>query len=687
MFKLPDNLKKLDFLKESDKKKLQLLFLSTLVGIIGGLGAVMFRLLIKLVNLTLVKFPNTISSDFNPLIIVLAPTVGGLIVGAIVYFGAREAKGHGVPEIIQSVNIDDGKMRWRVPFVKILASAITIGSGGSAGREGPIAQIGGGFASVLAQKFHLSKDDSKTLVIAGVSAGISATFNAPLGGVLFGYEVIRRDRKTFSILPLIISSVVGTTIGEIFLGTDPAFNFPFYTANNSFRNIFLFTLLGISMGFFAVLWVRSFYIIEELLEKIPISPILLAGFGGMMVGLIELKIPEVNGISYDPIDDAFALKFALQTLIILALAKILATSLSIGSGGSGGVFAPTLFQGVMLGSFFGLILVDLGYSDVPVNVFALLGMAALFAGSARAPLTAIIMTSEMVNDFELIIPLMFAVISSWLISGIFLSEDIYTLKIKKRGIDFTPSIDILDEIPVSEVMVKQPISVSPKDRIEYIIELMEKTGHTGYPVVFNGELIGVITEHDVDKALSHVEMQNWIVSEICTKNVFYTIQEHPLSLAFAKMAKKNVNRLPVVTHNNPNQLVGWITRSDIMRIYLQKKSFNKTEEFEYQLLEKTQKDEFTPIKTSKPVEIHQESDTLERFQICSECNSYQSIFNKSCSNCGNQLKSCFICDKGFVPSDNTINCQQCNTFFHDKHFFDDTQMKVCPNCREVSLQS
>ncbi len=571
------------FLKHQDKRKFKLLGLSILIGIIGGLGAVLFREMISFVNMVLYELPNSYFNS-SPIMTVISPTIGGLIVGALVYYFAREAKGHGVPEIVESVNLNDGKMRVRVPFIKILASAITIGSGGSAGREGPIAQIGGGAASAIAQKMNLSKDEAKTLVIAGVSAGISATFNAPLGGVLFGYEVIRRDQKQFNIFPLIISSVVATTVGEIFLGTEPAFIFPRYGEYDLISNIPFFILLGVIMAIFAIFWTKSFYFIEDALERIKISPILLAGLGGLGVGIIELFIPEVNGITYAPIDNALALKYTVLSLILYTFAKLVATALSIGSGGSGGIFAPTLFQGVMLGTAYGLILYNVGFSTANADIFALLGMAALFAASARAPLTAIIMISEMVNDFNLIIPLMFTVVTAWIISTMMMRDDIYIIKLKRRGVAFSSAIDILDDIQVSEIMITNPITVSPKDRIEDVLEIMHNTNHTGFPVVEGGILKGIITEHDIDRALTIKEMKLWSVNEICSKKLFVITPNCSLSEAFIIFAKKGINRLPVVEKHN-KKLVGWLTRSDIMRFYLKKKSLNIVEEYEMNTLE------------------------------------------------------------------------------------------------------
>lgn len=557
------------------------LLLAILVGIIGGLGAIVFRLLINFFFTILVVFPRVISGNniaLKDFLTVLSPTLGGLIVGAMVYYFASEAKGHGVPEIVEAVNLKNGRMRIRVPFVKIIASAITIGSGGSAGREGPIAQIGGGFASVLSQKMHLSAEESKTMVVAGVSAGIAATFNAPLGGVLFGIEIIRRDLRSFSVLPLVTASVIGTAIGDSVLGEQPAFIFPQYYLTFNVWNIPILIIFGGIMAVIAFLWVRGFYKIEFLFEKLPIMPIFIAGLGGLIVGILELFYPQVSGISYAPIDAAFALELPFATLLVLAIAKFLATSASIGSGGSGGVFAPTLFIGVMLGTAFGLILESMGIGRIPIPVMALLGMAALFSGAARAPLTAIIMTSEMTNDFQLILPLMFTVITAWVITSLLLKrEDIYTLKLRARGVKFTPAIDTLEDLTVKEIMIKNPLFVHDSDTVNAVLKLIRESGHTGYPVMKGKELFGIVTEHDINK--NDIEFDTTRVFEICCKEVIAISMDQSVSNAFLKMLEKRVNRLPVVRSQNSLDMVGWITRSDIMKAYWISKTLETNEEF------------------------------------------------------------------------------------------------------------
>lgn len=571
----------------------RIILLAILVGIIGGIGAIAFRLMIDAVNYILVEGPNTlvekyISSEYTRIVTVAAPAIGGLIVGALIFYFAREAKGHGVPEIIESVNLKKGRMRIRVPFVKIMASAVTIGSGGSAGREGPIAQIGGGFASVLSHKLNLTAEETKILVVSGVSAGIAATFNAPLGGVLFGLEVIRRDKRSFPILPLVTASVIGTAIGDFFLGSSPAFVFPTESSYLRIINVPFFILIGVIMGVASVIWTKGFYVMEDLIERVPTTPVILAGLGGLTIGIIELWKPEMSGITYDAIDEAFDLdpSMTLQVVLILAILKFFATSITIGSGGSGGIFAPTLFIGVMLGTALGLIIDKIGYSGLSIPVIALLCMAALFAGTARAPLTAVVMTSEMVNDFQLIIPLMFAVLSAWVVSKALMDDDIYIIKLKRRGLEFSSSIDVLEDIPVSSIMIRNPVHVSSKDRLETVIDLMKKSGHTGFPVVDNHHLVGIITEHDVRKGVDAAKLDDWVVGDFCSRNIITVIRTCPISTVMLTMAKHNINRMPVISSKKAHHLVGWVTRSDVMNAYFKAKSNKVYEEAERELFEK-----------------------------------------------------------------------------------------------------
>ncbi|MFX0095407.1 MAG: chloride channel protein, partial [Candidatus Hodarchaeota archaeon] len=515
--------------------------LAVLVGIVGGVGSWVFRLAINLIYEFFFLIPQRLLSNiglsqFCGITFLLAPVLGGLIVGFFTSRVSKETKGHGVPEVLEAVVLHDGRMNLKVPFIKILASATTIGSGGSAGREGPIAQIGAGFASLVGQWLDLNPQEIRTLVVSGVCAGISATFNAPIGGALFGLEVVRRESSLNLFIPLIVSSVVGTVIGQILLGTNPAFeNFPMLEFHNP-ALIPLFLVLGLMAGIGSAFWIKIFYksedIMEGLFKKFKIPELFHPAIGGFCVGLILLitflltgnaaytdgtktfplwEAFTIMGRTYIPMDLVFSgfltsgvLMSVLFLLITLFILKMLATIFTVGTGGSGGVFAPTLFLGVMLGAIFGVIARDIfQISGVNVTVFALLGMAAFFAGTGRAPLTAIIMTAEMTNDYFLAIPLMFVVAISWLVSGKLEHEDIYVRKLTRRGVKIQEHpLDILETIKVSEIMTprEELVIIDLKSRLETVLEIVRETKHEGFPVFDQNQFIGVITLHDVRQA-------------------------------------------------------------------------------------------------------------------------------------------------------------------------------------------
>ena len=294
--------------------------------------------------------------------------------------------------------------------------------------------------------------------------------------------------------------------------------------------------------------------------------------------------PDLGIDAIHAIDLAFDRQLQLEVAIVLLILSFFATSITLGSGGSGGIFTPTLFLGVMMGSIFGLLIEP--FTGLDVAVLAVLGMAAFFAGSARAPFTAIIMTAEMVGDYLLIIPLMFVVSSSWVMSSVLYKRDIFIEKLHRRGVQPHSHFDIFQDILVDEIMIHKVSKVHPKDRLERVIQLMNETGHTGYPVTdeISNELLGIITEHDVEHFLrSRQASKDWSVNDVCTKHVITVLSGCPLSTAFKIMAGRGVNRLPIVTTDHI--LIGWITRSDIMRAYLQIQQNQNLQDFEDQIFE------------------------------------------------------------------------------------------------------
>jgi CIC family chloride channel protein len=589
-----------------------------LVGIIGGFGSWVFRFVIDTIFYLFFTLPSRFldslglsSLDWLPFLI--APVLGGVIVGFLTNRVSKETKGHGVPEVLESVSLRNGKMNLRVPFIKIVASATTIGTGGSAGREGPIAQIGAGFGSLLGQKLDLPPKTLRTLVVAGVAAGIASTFNAPIGGALFAIEILLGEGGgTALFIPIIIASVVGVVVGQLLLGSNPAFiDFPQLEYHDPFL-IPLFIGLGLICGIFSALWIKFFYKSEDLFEfatnkKLKIPSILNPAIGGLFVGLIlvltyfvagdQWEMYSVMGLTYFPMDAIFQGLLLqgpiFEVLIIVSslfFLKAIATVFTVGSGGSGGVFAPTLFLGVMLGAIYGIILGDIiNIANSPIALLAVLGMAAFFAGTGRAPLTAIIMTAEMTNDYFLTIPLMIVVIIGYVISIFIEKENIYTLKLIRRGVSLKDQRkDILDTLTVEDAMTpgEKIKSISIKSRLEEVLNLVKNTKHEGFPVIDDGKLLGVVTLSDIHNAIAS-HPKDWNVGNILEnkpkeKSLICTHKNAPLTHAVAIMERHDISRLPVVEkiENGQIKLVGWITNHDITHSFISAKATTELEKIE-----------------------------------------------------------------------------------------------------------
>ncbi len=403
-----------DGLTQADQ--LYMVLVATVLGLLGGLGAVGFRLFIDAVNWAAWR-RAPFSLDYVAGLPfwwkVAAPTAGGLIVGLITWRFAREARGHGVPEVMAAVALQGGRIRPRVVIAKLLASGICIGSGGSVGREGPIVQIGSALGSTLGQWLRIDQRRLRTLVGCGAAAGIAATFNAPVAGALFAVEVILGDFGVAQFAPIVISSVAATVVSRYFLGDFPAFEVPAYSLVHA-SELFAYAGLGVIAGLVAIAFTRTLYAVEDAFERVPVTPPLRAVIGGAMIGVIGIFVPHIFGVGYEAITEALHGRFAWHFLALLVVLKILAVSITIGSGGSGGVFAPSLFIGAMLGGSVGTVVHNIWpTSTAGVGAYALVGMGAVVGAATHAPITAILIIFEMTGDYKIILPLMLAVVVSY----------------------------------------------------------------------------------------------------------------------------------------------------------------------------------------------------------------------------------------------------------------------------------
>ncbi|MBT4290943.1 MAG: CBS domain-containing protein [Deltaproteobacteria bacterium] len=548
--------------------------IAAVVGIMGGFGAVGFRMLIEFFQNLSINSPVHILGPLKVLpwyVKILIPFIGASIVGPLVYFFAREAKGHGVPEVMQDVALKNGVIRPRVVIVKSLASAITIGTGGSVGREGPIAQIGSAIGSPLGQWLNLSPERLKILVGCGAAAGIAATFNAPIAGAFFALEIILGSFAMNSFGPIIISSVLATAVSRAFLGDIPAFIVPEY-AMVSVWEIPLYMILGMLAGVLAVCFSKSVYLSEDLFAKLPIPDYLKNPIGGLVIGVGIIFFPEIYGVGYEAIDAALAGKIVFKTALALIFIKLLATSITLGSGGSGGIFAPSLFLGAVFGSLFGM---GVNYLMPGITAhsgaYALVCMGAVVAGATHTPITSILILFELTNDYKIILAVMLACTVSTIVSKKLSQDSIYTQKLSRRGIALNQGREelIMKSFSVAEVIKADTPTIQETASFNQIIKkFMESNEPYYYIINQDSQYIGVLSAHEIKSLLSDTELQDLVIArDLIDYPVNPVTIQNNLAECMEMFEREDLEHLPVVMDETSNKLVGRITRGDIIELY------------------------------------------------------------------------------------------------------------------------
>jgi CIC family chloride channel protein len=556
-----------------------------LVGLGTGIGGVVFIYAIAQVSRILYGVvPEALSWPWA-LWLIAAPALGGLIAGPIIAFFAREAKGHGVPEVMQAIALRGGRIRPQVVIGKVLASAACIGSGGSAGREGPIVQVGAALGSTAAQFLRFSETRTRNLVACGAAAGIAATFNAPIAGVMFAIEIILGELNPGDLGSLVISAVTASALARSVLGDRPSFDVPAYTLGAPVELI-LYVVLGALCALVGVGFIRVLYAAEDLFDGWHFPGWLKPAVGGALLGILAVAylyalgtlpsstpvIPEIYGSGFPTIEAALQQALPLALLLVLALLKPIATSLTLGSGNSGGVFAPALFTGSMLGGAFGSAAAFLLPGVVSGSGgYATVGMAAVFAAAARAPLSAILIVFEMTDDYRLILPLMAAVVAATALAGYLHRESIYTLKLVRRGIHLARGrdIDILDSVRVEEVMRQKPVTVPVDFPCSEIGDLfLRSNAHAFLVLDRQGLLAGMVSLEDYRRASEgKVVLEDLTVGDIATRGLVLAYPRESMRTVLRKMAPRDLSRLPVVDPDDPRRLLGVVRRNDIVRAY------------------------------------------------------------------------------------------------------------------------
>jgi CIC family chloride channel protein len=550
--------------------------MALVVGLGAGVGAVAFRYLIEGCTRLFTGYadygvfgrvPNPHVPALGIWFVVLAPVVGGLIYGPLVSRFAPEARGHGVPEVMLAVAEHGGRIRPQVPAVKALASALCIGSGGSVGREGPIVQIGSALGSVTGRLAGVSGRRLQLLVACGAAGGISATFNAPIAGVFFALEVILRDFETQAFGVVVISSVAAAALARSIFGSASFLHLPAFQLASP-AELLLYAGLGALAGAAGVVFIRVLYGSEDLADRIWRGPSWARpAVGGVLLGGLLLALPQMYGVGYPVLARAVEGHYAIAFLVVLLVGKIVATSLTISIGGSGGVFAPSLFMGAMLGDAFGQLAHGaFGGLTAPAGAYALVGMGAVFAGAARAPITAVVIVFELTGDYSIILPLMFAIVTATAVSERLSDDTIYTLKLRRRGIriDRPRVVSVMQTVAAREAMAELPAPLAPDAPLSVAVARIVDGGEDALPVLDDeGRLLGLITAADLEgEALGAGEDAVALGAVHPAVTVAAT---DPLEDVVRALSRSDDPA--VVVTSEDGHAIGWITHRHALRTY------------------------------------------------------------------------------------------------------------------------
>jgi CIC family chloride channel protein len=565
-----------------------------LIGIIAGVGAICFYLAIQVVTLSLLGgitgfYPLSPAGETavppslhpNYLLIPVATIIGGLIAGVIVYRFAPEAEGHGTDEAIAAFHKNNGKIRRRIPLVKAVASAFTIGSGGSGGREGPTAQIAAGFGSFVGDLLKLPVRDRRIAVAVGIGAGIGSIFKSPFGGAILSAEILYSggDFEVEALLPAFIASPVGYVIFASVAGFTPIFGSGLAYTFTQPRNLLIYALLGIICGLVGRIHTWTFYSIKKFFSGLPFTRYARPMVGAAVAGVIGIFFPQVLGLGYGflqtlidgNLSQVTTNYIALPLLAILVLVvffKIIATAFTVGSGGSAGVFAPSLVIGGFVGAAFWVVVNRAlpGWIPIPAPL-VIVGMMALFGGVGRVPIAVMLMVSEMTGTLSLLAPSMVAVVIAYFVTGP--KFTIYRSQVLRRS--ESPAhvgeynVPLLTKIYVVDAMNTDVLSMLPDDSVRKAYQTMLDRGFKGIPIVELGKPVGIVTMSDV-LGVPREGMESTQLAGVMTKSLYLAYPDETLFDVMNAMTTHSIGRLPVVSRQS-GQLVGIITRTDVMRAY------------------------------------------------------------------------------------------------------------------------
>ncbi len=554
-----------------------IIIMSVIVGLLSGLANILFRSTLSLVHEVVFIRGSALlhinEGGFYKLFLPLLPITGALLLIPLYYISREEVYGYGFPRFLEKVNIRGGIIKAKTLAIKILSASFTIGSGGSAGVEGPIAQIGGACGSVVGQFSGFSGNRIKLLIAAGSAGAVAATFNAPIAGVMFATEIVLLGNYAMtSFAAIVVSSGIATVVSRMYYGENPLFMVPKYELVSAYE-IPLYLLFGVFIGLAAVLYIKTFFKIKDQFDGINMNPHLKPALGALIIGSIGIFYPQIFGDGYEVIEMALEGEMVFLIMFVLIFLKIVTTSVTLGSGGSGGVFAPALFIGAMAGGSYGWIVHTLFPSHTAnPGAYASVGVGAFLAASTHAPLTAIFLLFEMTGNYKIIIPIMLASIVGTLVAHRMHFDSIDTVELTRKGINIHQGREasVLNSVQVGSVMTREFTTIHEDMDVHQLLEKVIDGNSFYFPVVDDNDLLtGIISLQDIKSVIFEEELKRIITVKniIRTHNVIVLTADNTLNTAIEKFALKDIGEIPVVNIFNRKKVIGMIKRGDVIAAY------------------------------------------------------------------------------------------------------------------------
>jgi len=564
------------FLAIRPSDETQLILMAVVVGVLAALGYALLRTSLEQVEAWFFgPLHSLLRIDLGGwfrLAIVVLPVLGIVCLIPLMLLFPGDVGGYGLPRFLEIVNLRGGVIRARNIFITIVAPALTIGSGGSAGLEGPIAQLGGAIGSNVGQTFGVSGTKMRLMVASGVAAGIAAVFNAPMAGVMFAIEIVLLgDFEIHHFTPLVIAAGVATATARMVFGNALMFDVPHYHLV-SYWELLLYAGLGVVVGALAVLNIKIFYGIWDLFETSRLPRLARPVIGAALVGCIGIGFPQVMGGGYHHISEAMHGELPWLLMAILPLFKMVATAITLGSGGAGGIFAPAMFIGTMIGGAYGALMhAAFPAFTAPVGMYALVGLGAFLAAAAHAPLTAMFLLFEITNSHEIVLPVLFASVIGTIIARLFHSESIDTEALSRKGVELKVGRELtaMNALAVDGVMHDDFTWVPESLDLHSLAQRFATSPWIYFPVLDRAErMVGIISLNDVRTVLMEEELARLVVvADLMTREVISVHRDDTLNRAMEQFGRKDIEQMPVVSRKDTRRVLGMLKRQDVIRAY------------------------------------------------------------------------------------------------------------------------